>query len=184
MNKDLLPRSTAMLQSSNIYIVGINGLQEDPTDHSGRSKIYLHPGQLFASVKPSAVTTILGSCVALCLWDAKLKIGGVNHFLLPSASDGGTPSTRFGNVALRALLNQLIKLGSQKRNLQAKLFGGACVLDAFQERENHLGARNIQLAQTFLGQQFIPLAGQDLAGRKGRKLIFHTDNGAAWVKYL
>jgi len=149
-----------------------------------RATAYLHPGHLFASAESYAVTTILGSCVAVCLWDPLTKIGGINHFLLPSFSGEGVASPRFGNVAIKELLDQLIHLGSQKHNLLAKMFGGACVLEAFRNRQHHLGTKNIDIARELLEAESIPLVGHDVGGQRGRKLIFHTDDGAAWVKPL
>ncbi len=159
------------------------GMEKIPAD-GGRSKFYLHPGDLFASAQRSAVSTILGSCVAVCLWDPISKIGGMNHYLLPLWTGQGTSSTRFGDVAVQELLNKLLELGGQKSRFQAKLFGGACVIDAFRERENHLGTKNIRTAEELLERAGIPLVGHDVGGCKGRKLIFHTDDGTAWVRQL
>lgn len=155
-----------------------------PTTATDRPCAYLHPGQLFASADGYAVTTILGSCVAVCLWDPVTRIGGINHFLLPLFSGEGLASPRFGNIAIKELLAQLAQLGSQKHNLLAKMFGGACVLEAFRQRQHHLGMKNIEVARDLLTAESIPLVGHDVGGQRGRKLIFHTDDGAAWVKPL
>lgn len=169
------------------YETGANvtyaGMEKIPAD-DGRSRIYLHPGELFASAQRSAVSTILGSCVAVCLWDPMAKIGGINHYLLPLWTGQGTVSPRFGNVAVQELLNKLLELGGQKSRLQAKLFGGACVIDAFRERESHLGTKNVRTAEDLLEREGIPLVAHDVGGCRGRKLIFHTDNGTAWVRQL
>ena len=155
-----------------------------PTQMNERATAYLHPGQLFVSAQGCAVTTILGSCVAVCLWDPVTKIGGINHYLLPAFSGEGIASPRFGNIAIKELLDQLAQLGSHKHNLLAKMFGGACVLEAFRQRQYHLGTKNIEIAQELLESESIPLVGHDVGGQRGRKLIFHTDDGAAWVKAL
>ena len=154
------------------------------SDKGERATAYLHPGQLFASAESYAVTTILGSCVAVCLWDPATRIGGINHFMLPSFSGEGVASPRFGDIAIKELLDQLAQLGSQKHNLLAKMFGGACVLEAFRNRQHHLGMKNIDIARALLEAESIPLVGHDVGGQRGRKLIFHTDDGAAWVKSL
>ncbi len=151
---------------------------------SERSKVYLHPGQLFASSEPCVVTTILGSCVAVCVWDCVQRIGGINHYLLPFWVGNGQASPRFGNVAVQRLIEKLLALRSQKQNLQAKLFGGACVLEAFRGRENHLGMKNVEVARKLLEVEGVPVIGEDVGGRQGRKLIFHTDEGTALVKLL
>ena len=160
-------------------------IQSSPTiETSERATAYLHPGQLFVSAQSYAVTTILGSCVAVCLWDPVTRIGGINHFLLPTFSGEGIASPRFGNFAIKELLDQLAGLGSQKHNLLAKIFGGACVLEAFRDRQHQLGSKNIEVARALLESESIPLVGHDVGGQRGRKLIFHTDDGAAWVKAL
>ena len=175
-------RSTVMQRETRADFTHL-GAEKIPAD-GGRSRIYLHPGELFVSAERSAVSTILGSCVAVCLWDPIAKIGGINHYLLPLWTGQGTVSPRFGNVAVQELVNKLLELGSQKSRLQAKLFGGACVIEAFRERESHLGTKNVQTAEELLEQEGIPLVGRDVGGRRGRKLIFHTDNGIAWVRQL
>jgi chemotaxis protein CheD len=149
-----------------------------------RTKLYLHPGQLIAVAQPSAVTTVLGSCVSLCLWDPVRRIGGINHYLLPFWVGDDIASSRFGTVAIDNLIEKVLALGARKSRLRAKLFGGACVIEAFRERQDHIGIVNARLAENMLRQQEIPVVERDVAGRRGRKLIFHTDDGTAWVKYL
>lgn len=174
--------STTMQQETRANVAYV-GMEKNPAD-GGRSRIYLHPGELFASAQRSAVSTILGSCVAVCLWDPIARIGGINHYLLPLWTGQGAVSPRFGDIAVQELLNKLLELGGQKSRLQAKLFGGACVIDAFRERESHLGTKNVQTAEELLQREAIPLVGHDVGGCKGRKLIFHTDDGTAWVRHL
>ena len=106
-------------------------------------RVYLQPGQLYASAQPSAVTTVLGSCVAVCLWDPIEAVGGMNHYLLPFFAGAGQGSPRFGNFAMTELVDRLVALGASKGRLQAKVFGGACVLEAFQARQGHLGEKNV-----------------------------------------
>jgi len=156
----------------------------EPPQFGGPMKFYLHPGMLFTSTRGHAVTTILGSCIAVCLWDPLGRMGGINHFLLPAWNGEGAPSTRFGDIAIRELISQVTAIGANRNQLLAKLFGGACVLEAFQSSTTHLGTQNSNLAKRVLREQGIPLVGEDVGGRKGRKLIFHTHNGTAWVKQL
>jgi chemotaxis protein CheD len=147
-------------------------------------KFYLQPGQLFASRDGHAVTTILGSCVAVCLWDPKVKIGGINHYLLPVYGGEGAASPRFGDISIRELLSRLLTLGCERQRLRAKLFGGACVLAAFRERKEHLGSQNIRTARELLAAEGVPVVGEAVGGYRGRKLIFATDIGAVWLKEL
>jgi chemotaxis protein CheD len=149
-----------------------------------RAKVYLHPGQIFVADHPTTVTTILGSCVSLCLWDPMSRIGGMNHFLLPFWVGDDAASPRFGTVAIESLIEKILALGAHKGRLQAKVFGGACVIEAFRERNDHIGVVNARLAENILRLQRIPVLEQDVAGRRGRKLVFNTDDGASSVKYL
>lgn len=151
----------------------------------GHTAHYLHPGQLLAAKTPHAVSTILGSCVAVCLWDRRLGQGGINHFLLPDWTNGsGAASPRFGNVALEELIERILEMGSRREDLAAKVFGGACVLESFRRREGHLGSANVALARRFLAQVGIQVVAEDVEGTRGRRVMYHTDTGDAWVKLL
>ena len=147
-------------------------------------RVYLQPGQLYASAQASAVTTVLGSCVAICLFDPVAEVGGMNHYLLPFFAGAGKGTPRFGNVAMAQLLERLLASGAVRGRLQAKVFGGACVLEAFQARQGHLGEKNASVAFRLLEEHAIPVVSSDVGGRSGRKLIFHSDTGSAWVARL
>lgn len=151
-----------------------------------RGSIYLQPGQLAATAEPTVITTILGSCVAVCLSDLSSGIGGMNHFLLPLwAGTNGPSSARFGKVAIEALIARLVALGCARDRLRAKVFGGACVLRGFQKPAGgHLGEKNSQVAFEELSRHGIPVLAQDIGGTNGRKLQFYTDLGTVGVKRL
>jgi chemotaxis protein CheD len=147
--------------------------------------VYLEPGGMVAAVRPTEVTTILGSCVAVCLWDEQLRLGGMNHFLLPVAPAGQPASVRHGETAIPMLLRELERLGSQRQNLRAKLFGGAHVgAPPPSGTRPTLGQRNAELARRLLAELGIPTVAEDLGGSAGRKLRFRTDDGTALVKLL
>jgi chemotaxis protein CheD len=149
-----------------------------------RLVVYLLPGRVFISREPSIVRMVLGSCVAVCAWDPYAEVGGANHFLLPHTFTTGQPSPRFGNVAIQQLLDQLLASGASRRNLKAKLFGGSCVLQAFQGREEHLGSQNVLAARAQLEGEGIPVVAEDVGGNSGRRVIFQTDDGSAWTRRL
>lgn len=150
-----------------------------------RVSVYLHPGQLHVSAEPAAVTTILGSCVSACVYDREAGIGGINHYLLPFWSGNGTSSPRFGNVAMKALVERVLALGGRRQLIQAKVFGGACVLDAFRRPQGrHLGDHNVGRALEALAAEGIPVVARDTGGERARKLVFHTDTGAAWLRAI
>ncbi|HXU33305.1 MAG TPA: chemotaxis protein CheD [Thermoanaerobaculia bacterium] len=154
-----------------------------------RERIYVPPGGFSIARTPTAISTILGSCVSVCLWDAEAQIGGLNHFLLPHWAEGGGASWRYGNAAIDGLIDAVVASGAREANLQAKVFGGARVLAAFAGNGNHggaghLGGRNVEVAQQTLKRRAIPIVAEAVGGERGRKLIFHTDDGSAWVKLL
>ncbi len=143
---------------------------------------YLPPGGLIASAQPLEVTTILGSCVSLCLWDVEAGVGGINHYLLPA---GGTDQPeRYGDQANPILLQRVLNLGATASRLRAKIFGGACIVKAFRNGVTTFADRNVRVAQEFLRQQRIPLMNEDVRGERGRKLRFRTDTGSASLRYV
>ena len=155
-----------------------------PTPEPNRKGVYLHSGQIHVSDEPCSITTILGSCVAVCMWDALKGVGGATHYLLPNRVSGHNASVRFGNCAIDQLIATLLELGGQRHNLKAKLFGGACIFAGFRSLDEQLGTKNVQLAVRMLDEAAIPVITHDVGGPKGRKLIFNTDSGDAWVKLL
>jgi chemotaxis protein CheD len=169
---------------------GDTGLRADASDAppgpaATVRRLYLHAGQLHASAEACYVTTILGSCVAVCLWDGHAGVGGVNHFLLPYCpADAALANARFGNVAMARLIERLIALGARRDRLQAKVFGGACVIEAFRGSGRHLGEKNVEMAMGALEEAAIPVVSRDVGGHHGRKLVFDTGEGAAWVRPL
>lgn len=149
-----------------------------------RPLAYVHVGHVFVSATPRVATTVLGSCVSVCLWDPALGAGGLNHFLLPHQGTPGEPSPRYGDVAVEQLLEALDKLGCRRRQLRAKLFGGASVVDGSRSGGESLGMRNVAMARELLAATGISVVAEDVGGTQGRKLVFHTDTGAAWVRRI
>lgn len=155
----------------------------DVAHAAARRTHYLQPGQLLACLEPTTVTTILGSCVSVCLWDRRNAIGAINHYVLPRRYEGHELSARCGPIAISRLVESMQALGSARADLQAKLFGGAWILAAPQRAE-HIGALNVQVARDQLGRAGIPIAAEDVGGNRGRKIVFHTESGIALVKKL
>jgi chemotaxis protein CheD len=141
---------------------------------------FLQPGQFVVSVEPMRITTILGSCISVCLWDSRHHIGGMNHFMLPLYTGAGSAasSPRFGNIAMSQLLDQLRALGARLPFLQARVFGGACMFEQM-SREGHLGAKNAEVALDFLHRNGIEIAQISTGGNRGRKLNYFTAEGRA-----
>ena len=148
----------------------------------GAKLIYLHAGNLFASAEPAQITTVLGSCVAICLYDPMAQVGGVNHYMLPTDVGVNCQTPRYANYATTTLIDRVLALGAEHRRLQAKVFGGACVLASFQGTGNDLGSKNIEVARRRLEAEKIPVVAEDLGGNHGRRLVFRTDTGLALTK--
>ncbi|MBI4862627.1 MAG: chemotaxis protein CheD [Candidatus Riflebacteria bacterium] len=157
---------------------------EPPGSPVDRKKAYLHPGQLFVSDQPHAVTTVLGSCVSVCIWDPKARTGGLTHYVLPSQIGPLQEPMRFGDRAIPRLIAKLVVLGAQKNRLTSKVFGGMCRMAVARGGQPELGRQNVDLALQLLEQERIPVVARDVLGSHGRKLIFFTDDGTAWVKTL
>ncbi len=155
------------------------------TEHGNEkslAKHFLLPGQYLVAKDPTLVSTILGSCISVCLWDPRLGVGGINHFLLPEG-DVATASMRYGNVANLTLLDKLAALGCSPKSLQSKVFGGAHTFSTG-NHEASLGARNVQVAIDFLRKAGIPIVAKDVSGRFGRRILFNTGDGSATIKLL
>jgi chemotaxis protein CheD len=148
-----------------------------------KDPVYVQPGQLAASATPLTYSTVLGSCVAVCLWDPGLRVGGMNHFLLPEAPEWER-SPRYGGPAVEELVARVRALGSRNGTLTARVFGGACVLDAFRDREHHLGLRNVEVARERLRAAGLPIVAEDVGGNRGRRLYFSLVDGSAMVRIL
>jgi chemotaxis protein CheD len=149
-----------------------------------RREVYLHAGQLVATPDPSTITTVLGSCVAVCLYDPRTRAGGANHYLLPHPVGDAASSARFGSVAVLRLIEAMLALGCRREDLRAKVFGGASLLGSLRDAGIDLGMRNAKLAQAMLAAAAIPVLAEDVGGERGRRLLFQTDDGTAWVRRL
>lgn len=147
-------------------------------EHVG--KHYLYPAALFAERTPHLVDTILGSCVAVCLYDDQKKIGGINHYMLPLWNGDGLATPKFGNIAIEKLIERMIQLGCKKEHLKAKLFGGASQINSSME----IGLRNVEVAKELLAQHRIPIIAENVFGKVGRKLRYDTGTGQVMMKFL
>lgn len=147
------------------------------------SSYFLYPSAIFVSKDPYQISTILGSCVAVCMWDKMLKFGGMSHFMLPLWNGEGLASPKYGNIAIEKLLEKMNALGSNKHNLVAKIFGGGEVID-IQRQHFHIGERNIKLAQEMLDELKIPIVSSSVGGKYGRKIIMNTLTGEIKQRYV
>lgn len=159
----------------------------------GTVAVKIVAGELFATAEPVAITTLLGSCVSVCLHDPARGIGGMNHFMLPELQQGGEVlpcqgrcnssarcCTRYGNCAMKQLAQQLERLGAHPGRLVAKVFGAARVMSSTTD----IGGSNAAFAIDYLKKQGIPIKASDLGGCCPRKVMFFPVTGRAWVKRM
>jgi chemotaxis protein CheD len=148
-----------------------------------RASVYLYPGDWLASADALIVSTVLGSCVSVCLWDRETRSGGLNHFLLPYSSREEGGACRFGPSAMENLLEKVLALGCERRNLTARLFGGASQFDPAPDRAS-IGAQNVAVATRFLEEAGIPLVAREIGGTRGRRILFSIASGDVSVRTL
>ena len=142
--------------------------------------IKLLPADYAVTAEPVAIVTLLGSCVAACVYDPALQVGGMNHFMLPD-SHASDLTARYGMHAMELLINELLKRGARRSRLQAKAFGGGNVLRGFQDP---IGTRNADFVIDYLRAERIPLVAQDLGDIFPRKICFFPQTGRTLVKRL
>lgn len=152
-------------------------------------KVVIHPGETYATDRELFISTLLGSCVAACLFDPVQRILGMNHFLLSShiyKQNGHgftTPSGRYGVHAMELLINQMLKLGAQRQNLKAKAFGGATLQGFHNDPQSpSVGEANVKFICEFLENEKIPLLASDMGGTQGRTIYFDSRDYSVYVK--
>lgn len=127
-----------------------------------------------------AITTLLGSCVAACIRDKRSGIGGLNHFLLPTdRSEGGGFSARYGVNAMEVLINDILRTGARKEDLEAKVFGAANVIA--KAELNKVGAQNAEFVIRYLRDEGIRLLAADLGGDRARRVFYFPATGSVKV---
>jgi chemotaxis protein CheD len=143
------------------------------------------PGEFYVTARDMVLVTVLGSCVSACIRDRVSGIGGMNHFMLPDSNQNNNPnniSARYGSYAMELMINQLLKMGARRDNLEAKVFGGGSVLNGFATA--NVGGRNADFVLEYLHVEGIEVAGQDLLDVFPRKVYFFPNSGRVLVKKL
>ena len=149
----------------------------------GLRKYVIFPGQFVITSVPSLISTVLGSCVSVCLWDKENKIGGMNHYLLPGTPEDDAGNSNRGVTSIRLLIRSLTNRKVSIENLEAKVFGGCNSLyrnnDYFK-----VGERNISIALETLHEFNIKVTAQHVGGCYGRKIVFNTSDGKVRMRLL
>jgi len=155
-------------------------------------RVIIDPGESYVTKKDEIISTLLGSCVAACLYDPVNRVIGMNHFLLArqhvthNASLLGSEGGRYGIHAMEMLINQMLKQGAQRIHLKAKAFGGGDVLKLGNELRGgqSIGAINCEFIKTFLKTEHIPLIASGLGGQIGRNIFFLASDFSVYVKSI
>jgi chemotaxis protein CheD len=150
--------------------------------------ITIHPGEYFATTEDTIISTVLGSCVAVGLFDPLTRAGGLNHFMLPGEVGKidliKSPNAKYGMYAMELLINDLMKLGVKKSSLSAKVFGGGSVLRFSGSAGSKIPGNNIDFAFEYLREEGIPVVASDVGGREPRKIFFFARSGKVLLKRI
>ena len=155
------------------------GVEPEP-DANGLHHVFLEQGSLYCTMRPTVISTLLGSCVAVCLVDRHRRAAGMNHYLLPHTPDG-EPNLRYGDVAIEQLIVRMARLGCHMADLRAKVFGGASVLP-YGAAEATVGAKNAALAIDWMRSHSIPVQARRTGGEHGLLIRLYTATGEALVR--
>jgi chemotaxis protein CheD len=154
---------------------------------SGRSMVIAKvlPGEFYVSKHNELISTVLGSCIAACMYDAELGIGGMNHFMLPGITNMDKVNAddlhcRYGSWAMEYLINELLKNGACRHNLKIKLFGGGKIIRSMTD----IGTGNILFANAYIQEENLELVSHDVGGPWPRKVVFNPQTGKVLVKKL
>ncbi|RDH85031.1 MAG: chemoreceptor glutamine deamidase CheD [endosymbiont of Galathealinum brachiosum] len=147
------------------------------------------PGEYYVSMHGELISTVLGSCISACIRDKKMGIGGMNHFMLPMGCEDEhagkihlTSATRYGNFAMEMLINEILKAGGSRKNLEVKLFGGGRVLSSMTKMD--IGKKNINFVHEYLEEEGLKIIAEDMGDIYPRKVLFFADTGKVRVKKL
>lgn len=148
------------------------------------------PGECYVSGHGEIIATVLGSCVAACIRDKEIGVGGMNHFMLPLQT-GTNQITRpslanselcYGNWAMEYLINTIIKMGGRRDRLEVKVFGGGRVLSGMNNID--VGRRNVEFVLDYLDRDRLNVVSKDLGSDHPRKVLYFPDTGAVKLKRL
>lgn len=144
---------------------------------------FIHVGQIHVDNGSVQISTVLGSCIGVCLYDKKLGIGGMNHYLLPFWNGNGLQSLKFGNISIPKLIEAMVERGAKTDSIEAKIFGGASINISCCNQNMLVGEKNILVAREVLSDYKIKIVAEDVGGNSGRKIQFNLENGKVLLRY-
>ena len=154
----------------------------------GKNIVTIYPGEYFTSFGEEYISTVLGSCVSVALYDENLQVGGLNHFMLAYDGKGDRDkdeaAVRFGEYAMELLINDLLKKGASRQRLTAKVFGGSNVLGSGTSSKLQVGENNIKFVFEYLKSEKIPVVSSNTGGDKPRKIFYDPKSSKIWLKHI
>ena len=166
---------------------GFNHITRYWDEQHGMFAAKLLPGEYYVTREEETIVTVLGSCVSACVRDTVMGIGGMNHFMLPLSGSGGSwesegagLSTRYGNFAMEQMINDILKNGGSRKNLEIKVFGGGRILAQMTD----IGRKNIEFVEHYIRVEGLKLTARDLGEIYPRKVYYTPVTGKAFVKKL
>ncbi len=148
-------------------------------------RVFLKPGDLYISDIPTMVSTILGSCIALTIFNKRLKTGGICHAMLPRSPYAKELSAfRYVDSSIFYMLSKFETLGIRKDEMELKLLGGADVIDRINDETASIGQKNIEIALEIIRNERLQIVVSDVGGKMGRKVHFYTHTGKVLLKRI
>lgn len=155
-----------------------------PLDLKDLTRVVIRIGALYVSNTPVLLDTVLGSCISVCMYDEETKIGGMNHFMLPESAQLDPPTrARYGVQAMELLITRMMKMGANRKNFKAKVFGGGHVLRTLESADS-VPQKNIAFIRKFMATERIPVVHEDVGGKRTRRVLFLPHLGEVRLKRL
>lgn len=178
---------TASAPRPPLVLPGFEHIRRNWNDTYGTYAARLLPGEYYVTVNDEGVYTTLGSCISACIRDRVSGVGGMNHFMLPASADADgwkstslSAATRYGNFAMEHLINDILKNGGKRHNLEVKLFGGGRIMVNMSD----VGKRNIDFARDYLATEGLRVVAEDVGEVFPRMVVFFPSTGKVKVKRL
>jgi chemotaxis protein CheD len=146
-------------------------------------RVVISIGGIAVSQEPAQLETVLGSCVAVCLWDRASRIGAINHYLLPHEQANAPRSTVYGATSIGRLVGEMIRAGADIYTMEAQIYGGGSVIEGLDDLFG-IGQENVRIARRTLEEYGIPVVQEQVFGREGIRVVFRTATGEAAVLRL
>jgi chemotaxis protein CheD len=149
--------------------------------------VTIYNGDYYVAADPNVtIFTLLGSCIAVCLYDEQSQLGGMNHFMLPrSGNNLNLNPGYYGWDSMEMMIDKFLKMGSPFSNLKAKVFGGARMFNVDDNGSTHDVARvNVEFTLNYLAQKRIPITARNLGGTAGRKIYFSLKDFSVYLQWL